>query len=119
MKYDQYNVTRGVREDGENPGYFYAPCRECGKRLNVGNNPPVIVDGKLDVCCFPQCPPRARAVTVEMTVDEIMAYTTLVRMFFLSMEEIKCSDIVPMYIKMNTASLLEKVTHELSKQAGN
>ena len=51
MRYDEHNVTRGVKENGENPGYFYAPCRYCGKRLNVGNNPPVIVDGKLDVWC--------------------------------------------------------------------
>ena len=52
MKYDEHNVTRGVRENGENPGYFYAPCRYCGKRLNVGNHPPVIINGKLNVCCF-------------------------------------------------------------------
>ena len=52
MKYDEYNVTRGKKEAGENPGYFYAPCKYCGKRLNVGNYPPVIIDGKLNVFCF-------------------------------------------------------------------
>lgn len=43
MKYDATNVTRGVKEDRENPGYFYAPCAICGKRMNVGNYPPVII----------------------------------------------------------------------------
>ena len=52
MKYDEHNVTRGVKENGENPGYFYAPCRVCGKRLNVGNNPPVIINGYLHVECY-------------------------------------------------------------------
>lgn len=42
MIYSFLNVTRGNREDGENPGYFYAPCEVCGKRMNVGNYPPVI-----------------------------------------------------------------------------
>ena len=52
IKYDEFNVTRGVKENGENPGYFYAPCKYCGRRLNVGNYPPVIIEGKLDVFCF-------------------------------------------------------------------
>jgi len=51
MKYDEHNVTRGRKEDGENPGYFYAPCAICSKRINVGNNPPVIINGRLDVWC--------------------------------------------------------------------
>lgn len=55
MYYDASNVTRGVKKDGENPGYFYAPCKHCGKRLNVGNNPPVIINGELNVFCFPDC----------------------------------------------------------------
>jgi hypothetical protein len=56
--YDATNVTRGVKDNGENPGYFYAPCKYCGKRLNVGNYPPVIVYyndgtfGRLDVWCL-------------------------------------------------------------------
>lgn len=61
MKYDETNVTRGIRENGENPGYFYAPCKHCNKRLNVGNYPPVIVDGKLDVFCHPSCQPQPSA----------------------------------------------------------
>lgn len=52
IKYDEFNVTRGRKEDGENPGYFYAPCRHCGVRLNVGNYPPVIINGQLYVCCI-------------------------------------------------------------------
>lgn len=58
MKYDATNVTRGVKENGENPGYFYAPCKFCGKRHNVGNYPPVIVDWDKDgrgVWCTPTC----------------------------------------------------------------
>lgn len=51
MKYDETNVTKGNRADGENPGYFYAPCWHCGKRLNVGNYPPVIIRGQLNVWC--------------------------------------------------------------------
>ena len=49
--YNELNVTRGVKDNGENPGYFYAPCKYCGKRLNVGNYPPVIINGKLNVWC--------------------------------------------------------------------
>jgi len=52
MKYDEHNVTRGVKENGENPGYFYAPCCVCHKRLNVGNYPPVIIEGRLNVWCM-------------------------------------------------------------------
>lgn len=55
MHYDETNVTRGDKKAGENPGYFYAPCCYCGKRWNVGNNPPVIVNGRLDVWCVPSC----------------------------------------------------------------
>jgi hypothetical protein len=55
MKYDETNVTRGRKEDGENPGYFYAPCGVCGRRLNVGNYPPVIIEGRLEVLCYHPC----------------------------------------------------------------
>lgn len=54
MKYDETNVTRGIVANGENPGYFYAPCYKCGKRWNVGNYPPVITTS-FNVWCVPNC----------------------------------------------------------------
>lgn len=56
------NVTKGNFAIGENWAYWYAPCEgECGRRLNVGNYPPVLESlNRYGVWCS-HCAGRKRA----------------------------------------------------------